>query len=67
MAQIKLLNKIAPVGINTFDREKYTISTEIDAPDAIMVRSASMHDMQFNDNLVAIARCGAGVNNIPVE
>ncbi len=67
MAQIKLLNKIAPVGINTFDREKYTISTEIDAPDAIMVRSASMHDMEFNENLLAIARCGAGVNNIPIE
>ena len=67
MAKIKLLNKIAPVGINTFDRDNYEISTDIDSPDAIMVRSASMHDMDFDPSLLAIARCGAGVNNIPVE
>ncbi len=67
MAKIKLLNKIAPVGINTFDRDNYEISTDIADPDAIMVRSASMHDMEFSDSLRAIARCGAGVNNIPIE
>ena len=67
MAKIKLLNKIAPVGINTFDRDNYEISTDIENADAIMVRSASMHDMEFDSSLKAIARCGAGVNNIPIE
>ena len=67
MAQIKLLNKIAAVGINNFDRERYEVSTDFENPDAIMVRSAAMHDMEFGDNLKAIARCGAGVNNIPVD
>ncbi len=67
MAKIKLLNKIAPVGINTFDRDNYEISTDIENADAIMVRSASMHDMEFDPSLKAIARCGAGVNNIPIE
>ncbi|MBR5446806.1 MAG: 3-phosphoglycerate dehydrogenase, partial [Clostridia bacterium] len=67
MAKIKLLNKIAPVGINTFDRDSYEISTDIENADAIMVRSASMHDMEFDPSLKAIARCGAGVNNIPIE
>ena len=67
MAQIKLLNKISAVGINNFDRERYEVSTDFDNPDAIMVRSAAMHDMEFGDNLKAIARCGAGVNNIPVD
>ncbi len=67
MAQIKLLNKIAPTGLNEFDREKYDISTEFEDPNAIMVRSASMHDMEFPQSLAAIARCGAGVNNIPTE
>ncbi|MCQ2456348.1 MAG: 3-phosphoglycerate dehydrogenase family protein [Clostridia bacterium] len=67
MAQIKLLNKIASVGLNVFDKSKYEISTEFDDPQAIMVRSAAMHDMEFGKNLLAIARCGAGVNNIPVD
>lgn len=67
MAQIKLLNKISAVGLENFDRDAYDISTDFDNPDAIMVRSAAMHDMAFGDNLKAIARCGAGVNNIPVE
>ncbi len=67
MAQIKLLNKISAVGLENFDRDAYEISTDFDDPDAIMVRSAAMHDMTFGDNLKAIARCGAGVNNIPVE
>lgn len=67
MAQIKLLNKISAVGLGCFDRDAYDISTDFDNPDAVMVRSAAMHDMEFGDNLKAIARCGAGVNNIPIE
>ncbi len=67
MKKIKLMNKIAPVGIGQFDPEDYAISAEMDAPDAIMVRSAVMHDYPMNPELKAIARCGAGVNNIPVD
>ncbi|MBR3416322.1 MAG: 3-phosphoglycerate dehydrogenase [Clostridia bacterium] len=67
MAQIKLMNKIAAVGINQFDRSLYDVTTEADDPDGIMVRSANLHEVEFGKNLLAIARCGAGVNNIPVE
>ena len=66
MKKIKLLNKIAPVGLQQFSAD-YESSTACEAPDGILVRSAAMHDMEFNDNLLAIARCGAGVNNIPVD
>ena len=67
MYKIQLLNKIAKVGTDAFDLDKYTIGTEVENPDGIMVRSASMLDMPFGDNLKAIARAGAGVNNIPID
>ena len=67
MNKIQLLNKIAKVGTDRFDADKYEIAEEIANPDAIMVRSAAMHDMEFGDNLKAIARAGAGVNNIPID
>lgn len=67
MYQIQTLNKISPIGLERFDRAKYTWSDEPAAPDAVMVRSASMHDMTFPASLLAIARAGAGVNNIPTE
>jgi D-3-phosphoglycerate dehydrogenase len=67
MYNIQTLNKISAVGTDVFDKSKYAVAEEIANPDAIMVRSAKMHDMQFGDNLLAIARAGAGVNNIPVE
>ena len=67
MKQIKLLNKIASVGTNRFDKNEYEISTASENPDAILVRSAAMHDLEFPASLKAIARCGAGVNNIPVD
>ncbi len=67
MKNIKLLNKIAPCGTSIFTADKYAVSTEIENADAIMVRSASMHDMEFEKSLEAIARAGAGVNNIPLE
>ncbi len=63
---IKLMNKIAKVGTDVFG-SGYTVSDAIEAPDAIMVRSAKLHDMPINPELLAIARCGAGVNNIPVD
>ena len=64
---IKLLNKISAHGTERFDRKKYVVSDAVENADAIMVRSASMHDMAFDSSLRAIARAGAGVNNIPVE
>ncbi len=66
MFNIKTLNKISDVGLSKFDEAKYICGSEIDNPDAIMVRSASMHDMEMPESLLAIARAGAGVNNIPV-
>ncbi len=67
MKNIKLMNKIAKVGTEVFDADRFTVSDKIEAPDAIMVRSASLHDMELPESLVAIARAGAGVNNIPVD
>ena len=67
MQEILLLNKIAKVGTDMLPAEKYTLANAADNPAGIMVRSAVMHDMTFGDNLLAIARAGAGVNNIPVE
>lgn len=67
MYNIQTLNKISSIGTDIFDKNKYAIADECANPDAIMVRSAKMHDMAFGDKLVAIARAGAGVNNIPVD
>lgn len=64
--KIQLLNKIASVGTELFD-PSWQVAEEVTEPDAIMVRSAVMHDMQFPLSLKAIARAGAGVNNIPLE
>ena len=66
MFNIKTLNKISNVGISKFDTAKYTCGDDIENPDAIMVRSASMHEMDMPESLLAIARAGAGVNNIPI-
>ncbi len=63
---IQLLNKIAAVGLNQLD-DSYKVSENIENPDGIMVRSAVMHEMEFAPSLKAIARAGAGVNNIPIE
>lgn len=63
---IKLLNKIAKCGTCLFDA-KYTVAEDVANADAIMVRSAAMHDMEFEPSLLAIARAGAGVNNIPLD
>lgn len=60
------LNPIAPIGLNLFT-DKYEKTDNVDEADIILVRSASMHDMQFSGKLKAIARAGAGVNNIPLD
>lgn len=67
MYDILTLNKIAKCGTDAFDQAKYTVADAVENPNAIMVRSAAMHDMQFGNKLLAIARAGAGVNNIPVD
>ena len=67
MKNIKLMNKIAKVGTDVFDRAEYAVGDNIENADAVMVRSAALHDMVFNPALKAIARCGAGVNNIPID
>ena len=64
---VKLLNKIAKVGTDKLDRALFNVGEDVDAPYGIMVRSANMLDMEFNSELRAIARAGAGVNNIPVD
>lgn len=65
--KIQTLNKIATVGLNQLDRDNYEIATDINNPDAILVRSADMHEMTINDNVKAVARAGAGTNNIPIS
>lgn len=66
MAKYKCLNPIAEVGLKLFN-DTYEKVDDIEAADAILVRSAAMHEMEFSKNLKAIARAGAGVNNIPLD
>ena len=65
--KIQLLNKIAACGTDEFTRNTYEVDTDVQDPDGIMVRSAAMHEMEFGPSLRAIARAGAGVNNIPID
>lgn len=64
---IKTYNHIAESGLAIFNEDNYKIVKDAEDPDAIIVRSYSLHDMEFGENLKAIARAGAGVNNIPVD
>lgn len=66
MFKIATLNKISPVGLSQLT-DNYTITENVDEANAILVRSQAMHDMDFSDNLLSIARAGAGVNNIPLD
>jgi D-3-phosphoglycerate dehydrogenase len=66
MYKIQTLNNISVAGLNRLPRESYEIASELGHPDAILVRSAKMHDMPIPDTVKAIGRAGAGVNNIPV-
>jgi D-3-phosphoglycerate dehydrogenase len=67
MLNIQVLNNISPLGLGKFSKETYDVSSSDENPDAILVRSAKMHDMEIGDNLKAVGRAGAGVNNIPLE
>ena len=67
MYNIQTLNKISQLGLDQLDSKEFVISTECDNPDGILVRSADMHQMELGSNLRAIARAGAGTNNIPID
>ncbi len=67
MYNILTLNKIAACGTDLFDKSKYAFAEDMADPDAVLVRSASMHEMELPENLLAIARAGAGTNNIPID
>ena len=67
MYKIQTINKISPKGLDRFPRDSYEVASEFSSPDAIIVRSFKMHDMEFPKNLKAIGRAGAGVNNIPID
>ncbi len=66
MFSIKTYNKISKIGLSEFD-DKYTIGDDIENPDGAIVRSAALHDVEFPKSLKAIARAGAGTNNIPID
>ena len=67
MYRIKTLNKISPAGLSVLDQTRYNISTDVENEDGVLVRSADMHDYVFPDALRAVARAGAGTNNIPID
>ncbi|WP_297709894.1 phosphoglycerate dehydrogenase [Dysosmobacter sp.] len=67
MYRIKTFNKISPMGLNRMEPEHYTYSDNETGEDGILVRSAKLHDYPFPDSLLAIARAGVGVNNIPID
>lgn len=66
MYKIKTYNKISKIGLEVFD-DKYTVGDEVENADGAIVRSAALHDTEFPESLKAIARAGAGTNNIPIE
>jgi D-3-phosphoglycerate dehydrogenase / 2-oxoglutarate reductase len=64
--KILTLNSIAVAGLERLPRERYEVASELPRPDAILLRSFNMHDMEIPDGVLAVGRAGAGVNNIPV-
>ena len=67
MYRIQTMNKISPVGLNRFPSELYEVGDAVQDPQGILVRSAKLLDLEFNPGLLAIARAGVGVNNIPLD
>ncbi|MFI3207464.1 MAG: 3-phosphoglycerate dehydrogenase family protein, partial [Clostridia bacterium] len=66
MNKVHCLNKISPIGTDLFEKS-YEIGASLEEACCVLVRSSSMHDISFSQNLLAIARAGAGVNNIPLD
>ena len=67
MYQVKLVNKISAVGLSRLDAARYSCSADAENADAYLVRSAALHEEQFPESLMCIARAGAGTNNIPLD
>lgn len=67
MYKIKTFNQISVKGLDRFSREKYEVSSDIGHPDAVLLRSHKLHNEVLADSVLAVARAGAGVNNVPVE
>ena len=67
MFKIQTLNNISQIGLDKLPSDQYQVADEQAAPDAIILRSTKIHDMDFPESLKAIGRAGAGVNNIPIE
>ena len=67
MFKIQTMNNISEHGTSVLEKRGCLVGPEVEAPDALLVRSAKLHDMEFGPELLAIARAGAGYNNIPVE
>ena len=67
MYRIKTMNKISTAGLDQLDKSRFQVGNEVENEDGILVRSAAMHDYEFPDALRAIARAGAGTNNIPID
>lgn len=67
MFRIRTANKISPLGLELFPRDRYEVASDLPYPDAILVRSADLHQVEIPETVKAIARAGAGVNNIPIE
>ncbi len=67
MYNVLTLNKISKVGLAKLPTDLYNVADEQNSPDAILLRSFKMHDMELPESLLAVARCGAGVNNIPLD
>ena len=67
MIKVQTINNISPVGLEKFPKDTYKVSSELKDPDVILVRSATMHEMEIDENLKAVGRAGVGVNNIPLQ
>ena len=67
MYRIKTMNKISTAGLDQLDKSRFQVGNDVENEDGILVRSAAMHDYAFPDALRAIARAGAGTNNIPID
>lgn len=67
MYQIRTYNQISSKGLDRFDKASYTVGDDVPTPDAVLLRSQKLHDTEVPDSVVAVARAGAGVNNIPID
>ena len=67
MFKIRTMNAIAESGVNYLQKRGCEVGPEVSEPDALLIRSADLHETRFNPELLAIGRAGAGYNNIPIE